>query len=123
MRTKIEKRNFETFLSRYDIICLSEIRTCLSVLIPGYVSCVNYDIQNSNRGGICVLVRLCLDRYIYDVYYSCVDQIWFKLNTAPGVLFGSCYIQYLLQIRTIFLMHTCVIYKKRLSTVNVITDV
>ncbi len=92
IKTKIEKKNVETFLSKYDIICLNEIRTCLPLFFPGYASYKNSDKQNSNRGGTCVFVRLCLNKYLFDVDFSCTDQIWFKLKIAPGVLFGSCYV-------------------------------
>ena len=55
VKTKIEKRNVETFLSVYNIICLNEIKTSLPVLFPGYVSYVSYDKEKSNRGGnLCI---------------------------------------------------------------------
>lgn len=77
-------------MSDYDIICLNEIKACLPVLFPGYVS---YDKENGNRGGTCVFIRHCLSKDVFDVDLSSADQVWFKLKCVPGVLFGSCYVQ------------------------------
>ena len=92
VKTKIEKRHIESVLSCYDIICLNEIKTSLSVSFPGYVSYISFDKSNSNRGGTCVLIKQYLKMYIFDVDVSIADQVWFKLKCVPGVLFGACYV-------------------------------
>ena len=76
----------------YDIICLNEIKTNLPVLYPGYVSYISIDRVNSHRGGTCVLIKQYLNKYVFDMDVSFVDQVWFKLSCIPGVLFGACYI-------------------------------
>ena len=76
----------------YDIICLNEIKTCLPIAFPGYVSYVSYDKENGNRGGTCVFIRHSLNKYVFDIDMSSADQVWFKLKCVPGVLFGSCYV-------------------------------
>ena len=91
-KTKTEKTHVESFLSCFDIICLNEIKTDLSISFSGYVSYTSYDNVNANRGGTCVLVKYCLNRFIYDVNVSIPDQIWFKIKCFPGVLFGACYV-------------------------------
>ena len=92
VKTKVEKRNVELFLSDYDIVCLNEIKTCLPVLVPGYVSYISFGRKNSNRGGTCLIIKQCLNKYIVDVDTSIADQVWFRLMCVPGVLFGACYV-------------------------------
>ena len=92
VRTKIEKTNVESVLRCYDIICLNEIKTSLSVSFPGYIPYISYDKANGNRGGTCVFIKRYLMMYVFDVDLSIADQVWFKLKCVPGVLFGACYI-------------------------------
>lgn len=56
-RTKLEKKNVEALLVQYDIIALNEVKTHLPVCLPGYVSYMSYDKDNSHRGGTTVLVK------------------------------------------------------------------
>ena len=54
-KTKLEKNIVSGVINQYDIICLNEIKTPLSVSYPGYVSIISREIGNPNRGGTCVL--------------------------------------------------------------------
>ena len=92
VKTKIEKNHVESVLNVYDIICLNEIKTKLSVSFPGYVSYISYDKVNGNRGGTCVLIKDYLKRYVFDMDVSIADQVWFRIKGIPGVLFGACYV-------------------------------
>lgn len=92
VKTKIEKGHVDSFLRNYDVVCLNEIKTRLPVAFPGFVSFVSFDKENGNRGGTCVLVRDYLSRYLYDIDMSIADQVWFRLNCVPCVLFGACYV-------------------------------
>ena len=91
-KTKLEKKNVETLLLQYDIIALNEMKTNLPVCLPGYVSYMSYDKNNSHRGGTTVLVKNYLCQEVISMDMSIPDQIWFQLRNIPKIVFGACYI-------------------------------
>lgn len=92
VRTKLEKVYVYNLLLNYDVICLYEIKTPLSVSFPGYVSYISRDANNPHRGGTCVLIKQHLNCYVAELDVTCTDQVWFKLKCIPDVLFGFCYV-------------------------------
>lgn len=90
VRTKLDKDEIRSFFNCVDIICLNEIKTQIRFTIPGYVSYIN--AQDSNRGGVAVLVRKDVNRLLSHVDYSTKDQIRFQLKCWPRITFIACYI-------------------------------
>lgn len=79
-------------LYNYDVICLTEVKTSLSVSLPGYVMYRSNLIGSGNRGGTVVFVRNRLSHLVLNVDVSIGDQVWIQFGSAEGILFGFCYI-------------------------------
>ena len=91
-KTKLEKRNVEEFLLRYDIVVLNEVKTSLHVCLPGYVSYMSYNKNCSHRGGTTIMLTNAISREVTVMDTSVPDQVWFQLRTVPKVVFGACYV-------------------------------
>ncbi len=91
-RTKLEKCNVLKCISKYDIISLNEIKTTLSVSLPGYVGYRKLQKNLAHRGGTVVFVKNHLSQFVSSVDVSVDDQVWLKLDCVPSVLFGFCYV-------------------------------
>lgn len=91
-KTKLEKKNVEDMLLKYDIVALNEVKTSLRVCLPGYVSYMSYNQNAAHRGGTTVMIKNCLSEDVIRVDTSMCDQVWFELSCVPGVMFGACYI-------------------------------
>ena len=92
VRTKMERDGVLKMLQEFDIVSINEIKTPRFVSLPGYVSYISRDRNNPHRGGTCVFIKHHLSQFVTDVDVSIVDQVWFKLSCATGVLFGCCYV-------------------------------
>ena len=91
-KTKLEKFNVMSWINKYDIISLNEIKTELCVSLPGYVGYRKTNTQNSHRGGTIVFVKNCLSRFVKSVDVTVDDQVWLRLECVPTILFGFCYV-------------------------------
>ncbi len=45
-----------------------------------------------HRGGTIVFVKNCLSQYMSSVDLGVDDQVWLRLECAPNILFGFCYV-------------------------------
>ena len=79
-------------LHEYDIISLSETKTCLPVKLPGYVTYKGKSIGSDDRGGVVVLVKNYLSNFVCDIDVGIADQVWLQFSNVEGVLFGFCYV-------------------------------
>ena len=78
-----------SFMSNFDLVILIEIKCDYAFSVPGFAT-----IKISNhqlRGGVALLVRNNLWGPVRDVQLW-NDQIWFRLSSVPGFMFGACYI-------------------------------
>ena len=93
-RTKLEKSHVYNFLSFYDVISLNEVKTGLTISIPGYVCYKSKAATSeaSHRGGTIVFVKNYLARQIYNIDTSMIDQVWLNIRCVPNVTFGFCYV-------------------------------
>lgn len=57
VRTKLEKKNVQDLLLDYDIVCFSEIKTPLSVSLPGYVTYKSQKKEAPHRGGTIAMLK------------------------------------------------------------------
>ena len=76
----------------YDIICLNEIRTSLTVSFPGYVSYRSSMRGPAHRGGTIVFLKNAMNNAVIRVDTSIEDQIWIQFSFAPKIMFGFCYV-------------------------------
>ena len=60
--------------------------------LPGYVGYRKTQKNAAHRGGTIVFAKNCLSRYVSSVDLGVDDQVWLKLQCAPSVLFGFCYV-------------------------------
>ena len=89
--TKLEKTDVFEILTDYDVIALSETKTCLPVRLPGYVSYRGKSLGSDERGGMVVLVKNYLSDFVCDFDGSIGDQVWLlgsvtSLQVSPSTI-------------------------------------
>ena len=67
-------------LSEFDIIALSEVKTTLSVCLPGYVTYQGKTVGTADRGGLVVLVKNSLNVFVHSVDVGIEDQVWLQVS-------------------------------------------
>ena len=77
------------YMNDFDIIVLVEVKCNYCFSVPGFE--VLRSSNHGMRGGVAVLVKNNLWRFVFDVQ-SLKDQVWFKLSFMPDVRIGGCYI-------------------------------
>lgn len=101
IKTRLNYAEFTDFISKYDIIGLTETKTddSDSISLPGYVSFTKnrHTLSNVRSGGILVAIRESIVKYVHIIKTDCKYALWFKIsktlfNTCEDVLFGACYI-------------------------------
>jgi hypothetical protein len=98
LKSKLRSPDFETFISDYDIICLSETKLSNidEINIDQYViKCVNRSVCKSNSGGIAILVRQTMCKYVEVLESSSQNVLWFKIEEnflGENCIFGAVYI-------------------------------
>lgn len=79
------------WLRDHDIVVLTEIKRANVTHAPGFVPVVAKN-SSSQRGGVVVMFK----HDIYDdvtlIDTTAQEQIWFQLQSVPGVMFGGAYI-------------------------------
>ena len=92
VKTKLEKDNVKELLYRYDVISVNEVKTPLSISLPGYVTYRSAVRGSSERGGTVLFIKNHVSKLISSVDTNIEDQIWIQLRGIPDCLFGFCYI-------------------------------
>lgn len=101
IKTRLNYAEFTDFISKYDIIGLTETKTddSDSISLPGYVLFTKnrHTLSNVRSGGILVAIRESIVKYVHIIKTDCKYALWFKIskslfNTCEDVLFGVCYI-------------------------------
>ena len=88
---KLENDTVKEWVLKHDIVLLSETKSDVKFTVSGYKVIYGKTI-NAHRGGVALLVRNALFKYITDIDVTVIDQIWFRLTSMPSVLFGGCYV-------------------------------
>lgn len=92
---------FIDFILKYDIIGFVEIKIddLDSISLFGYVLFIKnwYILLNVRLGGIFVVIRESIVKYVYIIKIDCKYVLWFKIskiffNICEDVFFGVCYI-------------------------------
>ena len=79
-------------LLEYDIICLNEVRTSLTVSFPGYVGYRSSMRGPAHRGGTIVFLKNAINKAVIHVDTTIEDQVWIRFSFASKMLFGFCYV-------------------------------
>ena len=80
------------WMSKHDIVVLSEIHRATVKHAPGFVPIVARNDSPTHRGGLVVLFKHSIYPEVCDVDKSIPEQIWFKLNSIPDVHFCGAYV-------------------------------
>ena len=91
-KTKLDKHIVQNFLIDYDIISINEIKTPLSLSIPGYRCYKSVNVKEVHRGGTALFIKNYLTPFITNMDQSVPDQVWVQLSCVTGVAFGFCYV-------------------------------
>ena len=91
-RTKLDKHIVQSFLINYDIISINEIKTPLSLSIPGYKCYKSAHVEGTHRGGTALFIKNYLIPCITNMDQSVADQVWVQFSCVIGVVIGFCYI-------------------------------
>ena len=92
-KNKLDRILVRNWIYKNEINFFCKSMSTLNIQVPGYETIHgNYTHTTHNRGGTFLLVKKCLEKFMFDVDISTSDQIWFRFRFMPDVLFGACYI-------------------------------
>ena len=91
VRNKLENGNILCLLKENNIIWLAELKTDLSIHLPGFTFYRN-TTRYPNHRGICMFVNNALVKYINFIKFDKDDGIWITFIQAPNTLFGGYYV-------------------------------
>ena len=92
MKDKLQNPDILRFLLTFHIVWLLETKTNAHVTVPGFSVHSNPSKHGHHRGGIIMLVKSCLVRFVKKVDLSYEGQIWLELTCFPEFIFGGVYI-------------------------------
>ena len=92
MKRKTDQHNVLTYAHSFDLIWICEVKTGLTISVPGFVSYHNIDKKNSHRGGIVLLMKHWLVPRIIHVDLTEGGQIWAHLSCCQNLALGGCYV-------------------------------
>ena len=92
LNNKLQNGVILKFISKNDIIWLSETKKCFKVTIPGYSVYYNPSKSGNHRGGIMLLIRNKLNEFVKCIDMDTEGQIWIELNFLTEYKLGGVYI-------------------------------
>ena len=91
-RDKLNHGELDDFLDLFDVIWILETKLIKSTDISGFIPYYNPSAYGEHRGGILLLVKNYLEKYILNVNTDFESQIWLELSIYPKISFGGVYI-------------------------------
>ena len=79
------------YFLNFDFVFLNELKCDAMFTMPGFVTIRSNEPNGSLRGGVAVLVKTSLAKYVQGVEML-QDQVWFRLSFWPNCILGGCYI-------------------------------
>ena len=93
LHTSAEAKNkIKEFVDQFDIIWILETKLILSTKISGFISHYNPSSAGEHRGGVLLLIKNYLGKYVVNVNTNFEGQIWLELSLYPKIYFGGVYI-------------------------------
>ena len=81
-----------SFVNKFQIVWLLEIKTTSCISVPGFHTYHNPSKYCGRRGGVAMLVKYSLLKYVKYVNTSIEGQILVKFSCYPDLVFGGVYI-------------------------------
>ena len=75
----------------FDIIWILETKQIQSASVPGFLVYQNESRHGNHRGGIILLVKYSLQKFITNINLTLESQIWLELSCFPNTRFGGVY--------------------------------
>ena len=91
-REKLNNEDIVKHLRQFDIVWILETKIIKTTKISGYIPYYKPSIHGEHRGGILLLVKNYLEKYILNVNTDFESQIWLELSIYPKISFGGIYI-------------------------------
>ena len=92
MKNKLQNSEILSFVLKFDIIWLLEIKSTLQRSVPGFNVYVNKSKEGEHRGGIMMLVKCVWVQYITRIDMETEGQIWIEMSCFPGLKLGGVYV-------------------------------
>ena len=87
-----DQNEAKKFVDKFDVIWILETKHIKSTEISGFIPYHNPSTHGQHRGGILLLVKNYLRKYIQNVNMDFEGQIWLELSLYPNISFGGVYI-------------------------------
>ena len=75
----------------FDIIWILESKQVQSSSVPGFSVYQNESRHGKHRGGVMLLVKYSLQKFITNINLTLESQIWLELSCFPNTMFGGVY--------------------------------
>ena len=92
VKDKISNVDVLSFILNFHIVWLLEIKTNACISVPGFYVYHNPSKWCSKRGGVAMLVKNSLVKFITRVDVGTEGQVWVEFSCYPGFIFGGIYI-------------------------------
>ena len=79
-------------MHNYDIIFILETKQILTTNVPGFLVYHNASRHGNHRGGVMLLIKNHIQKFLLNVNLTLESQIWFELSCYPNTRFGGIYI-------------------------------
>ena len=92
VRDKMCAPDIFSFVNKFHIVWLLEIKTTSCIGVPGFHTYHNPSKYAGRRGGVAMLVKYSLLKYVKSVNTSTEGQIWIEFLSNPDIMLGGVYI-------------------------------
>ena len=90
-KDKLNNDSVLKFLHKYDIVWILEVKYIATTRIPGSIVYHNASQGGSHRGGVMLLVKYEIKKYLLSVKLDFDSQIWLELSFYPNIYIGGIY--------------------------------
>ena len=88
-REKLNNENIIKHLRQFDVVWILETKMIKTTEISGFIPYYQPSRHGEHRGGILLLVKNYLEKYILNVNMNFESQIWLELSIYPKISFGG----------------------------------
>ena len=92
MKSKLQDEHILDFLLQFDLVWISEVKVISQTSVPGFIMYYNKSKYGQNRGGMILLVKCALEKFIIKVNVDNESMIFLELSLCAGVQLGGVYV-------------------------------
>ena len=92
MKSKLQDERILDFLMQFDIVWISEVKIISQTSVPGFNMYYNKSKYGQNRGGMILLVKCAMEKFIIKVNVDNESMIFLELALCAGVQLGGVYV-------------------------------